>query len=102
MRAAVRMHLEGQKEDAPKTLRCGKCGTGMRKRPEKRLGLNIDTLECPRCGKRLIGMDDAVRLQERASRRMREIQKTLGDAARRKGISKKDLLISIKAARKRK
>jgi len=70
MRAAIRMHLEGLKEDRTKKLRCGKCGTGMRKRPETGMGLKVTVHECPRCGKRLIGFGDAVCLQKRALSRI--------------------------------
>lgn len=59
------MHLQGLKEDRTKTVKCGSCGIAMRKRPEERMGLKMAIQECPRCGKRLISMDDAIRLQKR-------------------------------------
>ncbi len=65
MRAAIRFHLEGLKEDKVKTIRCGKCRVNMRGKPEERMGIRITIQECPRCGKRLIGIDDSARLQKR-------------------------------------
>jgi len=65
MRAAIRFHLEGLEEDNEKTIRCGKCRVTMRGKPEERMGLWITIQECPRCGKRLIGIDDSARLQKR-------------------------------------
>jgi predicted RNase H-like HicB family nuclease len=73
MQAAIRMHLKGLKEDGTKAVKCGSCGTAMRKRPEKRMGLRITIQECPRCGKRLISMEDAIRPQERTRSSVRDI-----------------------------
>ena len=163
-------------------MRCGKCRVTMRETLEERMGLKITIQGCPRCGKRLIGIADAVRLQKRmlskigkgpadlnagglkcvcgrtakrlddleykgmplggwkckcgetmvdpyqanlflkarkeggdgatraerppstgrkrAELRMNAIQKTLGAAARRKGITKKDLLKTLEKVRK--
>ena len=65
IRAAIRLHLEGLKKDKAKTIRCGKCRVTMQGKPEERMGLKITIQECPRCGKRLIDIDDAARLQKR-------------------------------------
>jgi hypothetical protein len=46
----------------------------MRERPEERMGLKITIQECPRCGKRLIDMADAERLQERALSRIEDVR----------------------------
>ena len=64
MQAAIRMHLQGLKEDKTKVVKCGNCGIAMRKLPEERMGLKMTIQECPRCGKRLISIQDAARLQE--------------------------------------
>ena len=55
-------------------MKCGKCKVNMRERPEERMGLKIIVQECPRCGKRLISMDDAIRLQERALSRIEDVR----------------------------
>ena len=68
MRAAIRMHLQGLKEDKAKPVKCGDCGKEMQEKPEKRMGLKIIILECPPCGKRLIDFKDAIRLQKRGAR----------------------------------
>jgi predicted RNase H-like HicB family nuclease len=57
--AAIRMHLQGLKEDKTKALKCGDCGIGKRKRPDKRMGLKMTILECPHFGRRLISIPHA-------------------------------------------
>jgi hypothetical protein len=55
-------------------MKCGKCKVNMRERPEERMGLKITVQECLRCGKSLISMDDAIRLQQRALLRIEDVR----------------------------
>ncbi|MEW5759608.1 MAG: zf-TFIIB domain-containing protein [Candidatus Thermoplasmatota archaeon] len=55
-------------------MKCGKCRVNMRERSEERMGLKINIQECPRCGKRLIDLVDAERLQQRALSRIEDVR----------------------------
>lgn len=64
------------------SMKCGKCGRRMAERIEEQLGLKIRVQACPGCGKRLIDMVDAARLQRRALARIEDVRSvvTIGNS----------------------
>ncbi len=60
-----------------KKMKCGECGAEMEEKVEKRLGEEVTTYACPKCGKALISLDDAIKIQKRFIKEIEEERKVV-------------------------
>jgi DNA-directed RNA polymerase subunit RPC12/RpoP len=47
-------------------MKCGDCGTEMEEKKKRHLGEKVLVYICPGCGKSLISLDDAIKIQRRS------------------------------------
>lgn len=58
-------------------MRCTKCGKKMVEKKERMFGELVSMAVCPACGKKLVDVEDAIRLQQKVMPRIHEVRRVV-------------------------